>query len=219
MPNSIQESSTKFVEEAWVFWKAAQWKPQSTLGRQRVPIRAFHIHFPIWVNFGTKYRHTTGTGKAVLFWRGEPWNRVTFWKLRTPWWSLCRTAWRSAPLAVFIRKQGNAHRRESFSKKGKGKGKFHPITGHEGPEGEQRYSSTLPLTSALHVGGWSTPRPGRFTPRKETRYPLYRRLGGPKGRVRKISPLPRLDPQAVQPVASRYTDWAIAARSKIVLAS
>ena len=37
-------------------------------------------------------------------------------------------------------------------------------------------------------GGWLTPRPGRFTPGKETRYPLYRRLGGPQdrsGRVRK----------------------------------
>jgi hypothetical protein len=47
-----------------------------------------------------------------------------------------------------------------------------------------------------------------------TRYPLYRRLGGPKGRsgrVRKISPPPAFDPQTVQPVASRYTDWAIAA--------
>ena len=30
-----------------------------------------------------------------------------------------------------------------------GKGKGHPITGHEGPEMEQRYSSTLYLTSAL----------------------------------------------------------------------
>ena len=26
------------------------------------------------------------------------------------------------------------------------------------------YSSTLPSTSALDAGGWSTPRPGRFTP-------------------------------------------------------
>ena len=36
-----------------------------------------------------------------------------------------------------------------------------PITGHEGPEGEQMYSSTLPLTSALDWG-WkvsATPRP------------------------------------------------------------
>jgi hypothetical protein len=45
-------------------------------------------------------------------------------------------------------------------------------------------------TSALGEGGWSAPRPGRFTPGK-TQYPLYRRLGGPQGRsgrVRKISP-------------------------------
>jgi len=34
----------------------------------------------------------------------------------------------------------------------KGKGKYHARTGHEGPEGEQRYSSTLSLTSALDVG-------------------------------------------------------------------
>ena len=45
----------------------------------------------------------------------------------------------------------------------------------------------------------------------KTRYPLYRRLGGPQGRsvqVRKISPPLGFDPQNVQPVASRYTDWA-----------
>ena len=30
-----------------------------------------------------------------------------------------------------------------------GKGKVHPRTGLEGPEGEYRYSSTLSLTSAL----------------------------------------------------------------------
>ena len=49
----------------------------------------------------------------------------------------------------------------------KGKGKGHPITGHEGPEGEQMYNSTLPSTSALDGGGWSPPRPGRFTPEKD----------------------------------------------------
>ena len=84
-----------------------------------------------------------------------------------------------------------------------------PRTGHEGPEGEERYSCTLSLTSALNEGGWSTPRPGRFTPGKETRYPLYRRLGGPQGRsgrVLKISPPPGFDPWTVQLVASRYTD-------------
>ena len=74
--------------------------------------------------------------------------------------------------------------------KGKGKGKAHPITDHEGPEVEKRYSATLSLTSALYAGGW-TPRPYRFIPGKETRYPLYRRLGRLQDRsgwVRKIRP-------------------------------
>jgi hypothetical protein len=44
---------------------------------------------------------------------------------------------------------------------GKGKGKLHPRTGHEGPEGEKRYSPTLSLTSALEGGRMvnATPRP------------------------------------------------------------
>ena len=53
------------------------------------------------------------------------------------------------------------------------------------------YSCTLPSTSALDEGGWSTPRPGPYTTEKETWYPLYWRLGGlqgPCGQVRKISP-------------------------------
>jgi len=62
------------------------------------------------------------------------------------------------------------------------------------------------------VRGWGvsvTPWP-LFTPGK-TRYPLYRRLGWPQGRsgqVRKISPPLGFDPRTVQPVASRYTDYA-----------
>ena len=40
---------------------------------------------------------------------------------------------------------------------------FHLRTGHECPEGEYRYTSTLSLTLALGGVGWSTPRPGRFT--------------------------------------------------------
>ena len=48
-------------------------------------------------------------------------------------------------------------------------------------EGEQRYSYILSLTSALDGGGWSMPHPCRETPAKETRYPLYRRLGWPQG--------------------------------------
>jgi hypothetical protein len=92
---------------------------------------------------------------------------------------------------------------------GKGKGKVHRRIGHEGPEGEQRYSCTLSLTSALDRGGWSTPLPGRFTPGKETWYPSYRSLGGPQsrfGRVRNISPPCRIDPRTSQPVANHYTD-------------
>jgi len=55
----------------------------------------------------------------------------------------------------------------------------------------------------------ATPR--RLSPGKETRYPFYRRLGGPQvrcGWVRKISPPPGFDPWTAQPVTSRYTDWA-----------
>ena len=47
-------------------------------------------------------------------------------------------------------------------------------------------------------GGWSTHRPGRFTPGKERGYPLYRRLGesqGRSGREWKISPLLEFDPR------------------------
>jgi hypothetical protein len=34
----------------------------------------------------------------------------------------------------------------------RGKGKVRPRTGHEGPEGEKKYGSTLYLTSALDGG-------------------------------------------------------------------
>ena len=75
------------------------------------------------------------------------------------------------------------------------KGKVHPITGHEGPEGEYRYSYTLSLTSALDEVDGQRYAPTDLPPGK-TRYPLYRRLGrlqGRSGLVRKISPPPRFD--------------------------
>ena len=34
------------------------------------------------------------------------------------------------------------------------KGKVHSQTGHEGPDGEQRYGSTLSIPLALYGGGW-----------------------------------------------------------------
>jgi hypothetical protein len=60
--------------------------------------------------------------------------------------------------------------------------------------------------------GWATTRSGRFIPGKETRYPLYRGLGGLQGRsgrVRKFSPLFGFDPRSIQPVASRYAKRTI----------
>jgi len=90
---------------------------------------------------------------------------------------------------------------------------MHPCTGSDalyrpyGPQGE--YYSLL--TTALERGEVSASRPGRSLPPRKTRYPLYRRLGGPQGRSgqrRKISPPPGFDPRTVQPVASRYNDWA-----------
>ena len=47
------------------------------------------------------------------------------------------------------------------------KSKCHPRTGHEAPYSEQRYNTTLSLTSTLEEGGWSKPRHGRFTPEKD----------------------------------------------------
>jgi hypothetical protein len=49
------------------------------------------------------------------------------------------------------------------------------------------------MTTALEGGEWSAARPDRFVRAGKTRYPLYRRLGGPQGRsgqVRKVSPPP-----------------------------
>ena len=71
----------------------------------------------------------------------------------------------------------------------------------------------------LDGGGWSMLRPGHFTPGKETRYPLHKRLGGPQGpsgRVPKISHPPGFDLRIVQPAASSYTDYAIPARNDAV---
>jgi hypothetical protein len=56
-------------------------------------------------------------------------------------------------------------------------------------------------------------RPGRFTTGND---PLYSRLGGSQGRseqVRKISLPPGFDPRIVQPVVSRYIEYAVTAHS------
>ena len=79
----------------------------------------------------------------------------------------------------------------------------HPRTGHVRPEGEQTHSFTLSLTSAIGGGGWvvNVSTLPQFTPGRKTRYPLYRRLGGPQGRLdgRKISSPPGFDPGPSSP--------------------
>jgi hypothetical protein len=98
----------------------------------------------------------------------------------------------------FFKELANAF---SLMKQIKVKGKVYPRRGHEGPEEDYMCNYTLSSTSALDEGGWSKPRPGRFTPVK-TWYPLYRRLRGPQGRsgrVRKISPPSGIDPGSSSP--------------------
>jgi len=53
---------------------------------------------------------------------------------------------------------------------------------HESPDAEQRYSSSLSLTSAVD-GGWMANATLRLLYAPETHYPLYRRLGRPPGLV------------------------------------
>ena len=106
---------------------------------------------------------------------------------------------------------GKASNMEGKGKKGKGN--VHPRTGHEGPEGYYRHSRTLSLPYALDgVGGQC--HASAILPPGKTQYSLYTRLGvlqDRSGRVRKISPPTGIRSSDVQPVASRYTDYAIPA--------
>ena len=66
------------------------------------------------------------------------------------------------------------------------------------------------MTAALECGKRSAARPDRTLPPGKTRYPFYRRLGGPQGRSgREENLVPTgIRSRAVQPVVSHYTDWA-----------
>ena len=64
------------------------------------------------------------------------------------------------------------------------------------------------MTAALEVGEWSAAYPGRTLLPGKTRYPFYRRLGGPQGRsgrAKNFVPT-EIRSRTVQPVVSRYTD-------------
>ena len=59
------------------------------------------------------------------------------------------------------------------------------------------------MTAALEGGEWSAARSGRTLPPGKTRYPFYRKLGGPQGRSGRAENLvpTGIRSQAVQPVA------------------
>jgi hypothetical protein len=61
-------------------------------------------------------------------------------------------------------------------------GKVHPITCHEGTEGEYKYSSTLSLTSVLDGGGWLAPCPSCFGFRNDP-VPIVEEAGWAPGLV------------------------------------
>ena len=66
------------------------------------------------------------------------------------------------------------------------------------------------MTAALEGGEWPAARPGCSLRPGKTRYPFYRRLGWPQsqsGRAENLVPT-GIRSRTVQPVVSRYTDWA-----------
>ena len=84
----------------------------------------------------------------------------------------------------------------------------HRMTGHEGPEGEQMYSSTLSLTSTLDGFGGQHHAPTALPPRKDP-VPTVQEAGWAPGPVwtdaENVAP-PGFDPRTIHPVASRCTD-------------
>ena len=96
-----------------------------------------------------------------------------------------------------------------FRSKGKGKGKVHPRTGHEGPEGEYRYSSTLSLTSALDGVGGQSHGPVALSPGKIPGTHCIGGWVGPRASVDgcgKSRPHTGIRSPDLPAVASRYTD-------------
>ena len=59
------------------------------------------------------------------------------------------------------------------------------------------------MTAALEGGEWSAARPGRTLPPEKTRYPDYKKLGGPQGRAGRAENLvpTGIRSRTVQPVA------------------
>ena len=106
--------------------------------------------------------------------------------------------------------------------KGTGKGKVQTRVGHEGPEGEQKYSSTLSLTSTIDGVGDQLHAPATLPPGKRRGTDCIGSWVGHRAGLDgcgNCRPPPGFDPRTVQPVASRYTDCAILAHRIILKCS
>ena len=102
--------------------------------------------------------------------------------------------------------------------KGKVKVNFTLEQATKAQRGSRGMALLFSLTSVLD-GGVQRYAPAALSPGK-TRYPSYRRLGGPQvrsGQVRNISPPQGFDPRTAQPVASLYTDYAITVHHGIII--
>ena len=77
------------------------------------------------------------------------------------------------------------------------------------------------MTAALEWGEGSAARPGPTLPPGKTRYPFYKRLGGPQGSSGQAENLvpTGIRFRTVQPVVSRYTrtDWATRPKDNIIV--
>jgi len=83
---------------------------------------------------------------------------------------------------------------------------------YAGTDRRQKHSSNQIATTAL--GGCGQHKAADTLPPAKIWYSLYRRLGGPQGQcgeVQKISFPLGFNPQTIQPVASRSTDYAMPA--------
>jgi hypothetical protein len=96
-------------------------------------------------------------------------------------------------------------------------GSFFSITDNEGLDREQRYGSTLSLTSALDGGGWSTSHPCRLIPGKGP-LPIVQEVGWASGPIRMgsdISPPPGFKTRNFEPIAS--SDWCVVILSYLLM--
>ena len=98
------------------------------------------------------------------------------------------------------------------------KGKVRPGTGHEGPEGEYKHSSTLSLNSAPDGDGWSKP-PRPLYPRERLDTHCKGGWVGPRAGLdgfRNSRLLPGFDRRTVQPVTTTPSVLLYSARNSAI---